>query len=114
MSNAALPTYTTPDELADHLGWSPRRVRSLARGLGVARVMGNRIVLLPQDVEAIMEASRCRSKSTSVVKSGTSEARLPDGDYEALRGQRARKRPCELPQPQNSERGIVVSIRKDR
>lgn len=112
--NAALPAYTTPDELAKHLGWSPRRVRSLARGLGVARVMGKSMVLLPQDVEAIMEASRCHSNSTSAVKSGTSGAQSMDGSYEALQKQRARKLPCELPQPQNSERGIVVSIRKDR
>src|SRR6185312_4782276 len=88
----ALPDITTPEELAKHLGWSPRRVRSLARGIGACRVLGNRMVLTPDDVGAIMEAT-CPSKSTGAGRSGTIAGRLPVGDYEALRAQRTRKSP---------------------
>jgi hypothetical protein len=35
----------TPEELAEKTGWSPRRVREVARGLGACRIMGNRMVL---------------------------------------------------------------------
>src|SRR5262245_25251465 len=106
-----LPEYTTPDALAEHLGCSKRRVRALARGLGVGRALGNRIVLLKQDVDAILEATRCHSHSTGVEKSGTTAARLPDGDYAALQRLRARKRPNELPPTANSLPGKVISIR---
>src|SRR6476646_4864794 len=82
----ALPDFTTPEALADHLGWSPRRVREVARRLGACRIIGNRMILLPDDVKAIMEASKpCPSSSTDAAKSGTIAAPLPGGDYEALR-----------------------------
>ena len=35
-SGLALPDFVTPEALAKHLGWSERRVRDLARGLGAA------------------------------------------------------------------------------
>lgn len=54
----ALPKTTTPEALAEHMGWSPRRVRKVARDLGACRVMGNRMVLLPVDVVAILRAAK--------------------------------------------------------
>src|SRR3972149_4133350 len=83
----ALPDHTTPDELAREMGLSPRRVRARARDLGACRIFGNRMVLLPEDVTAIMEASRpCHLKSTSAAKSGITGGPLPDGSYEAHKG----------------------------
>jgi hypothetical protein len=45
-----LPEITTPAELAERMGWSERHVRDLARRLGACRVLGNRMVMLPQDI----------------------------------------------------------------
>src|SRR4051812_3044085 len=86
-----LPDFTTPEILAEHLGWSERRVRELARRLGACRILGNRMVLTKRDVDSILEATRpCPSKSISAGKSGTTAARLPDGDYGALVKQRTK------------------------
>ena len=51
-----LPNITTPGDLAQSLGWSERRVREKARELGACRILGNRMVLTPEDVEAIKAA----------------------------------------------------------
>jgi hypothetical protein len=51
-----LPETTTPEALADHMGWSGKRVRALARRLGACRILGNRMVLLGEDVAAIKAA----------------------------------------------------------
>src|SRR5580765_1507763 len=82
-----LPEITTPAELAKRMGWSERHVRDLARRLGACRVLGNRMVLLPEDVSAILEATKsCPSKSIDVREalSGVTGARLPDVDAEDL------------------------------
>ena len=87
-----LPDFTTPEDLARHLGWSPRRIRMAARQLGACRIMGNRMILTMADVDAIMEASRpCPSRSANAAVSGVTAARLPAGDYAALQALRARK-----------------------
>lgn len=52
----ALPITTTPEELAERVGWSERRVRERARELGACRILGNRMIFLPEDVAA-MEAA---------------------------------------------------------
>src|SRR3972149_5759485 len=107
----ALPDHTTPDELAREMGLSPRRVRAMARDLGACRIFGNRVVLLPEDVTAIMEASRpCHSRSTSAAKSGITGGPLPDGSYEALQRLRARKLPSELPPTSKGSSGKVISM----
>ena len=74
----------TPDELAKRLGWSARRLKDLARRLGACRILGNRMIMTHDDVATIMEATRCRSKSTSGGKSGTIAGQLPVGGYEGL------------------------------
>lgn len=53
-----LPAVYTPEEVAKHIGWSPRKLRAFAREIGACRVLGNRMVLTRKDVEAILEASR--------------------------------------------------------
>ena len=94
-----LPSTTTPEALAEHMGWSARRVRKVARDLGACRILGNRMVLLDEDVKVILEAAKPRpSKSTSAGTSGIIAGLLPDGDYEALKRLRARKLPGELSQ----------------
>lgn len=48
------PAHTTPEAFAEVYGWSPRRVRKLARELGACRVIGNRMILTREDVIAIL------------------------------------------------------------
>jgi hypothetical protein len=87
-----LPTYTTPEELAQHLGVAERTLRERIRKLGAYRLLGNRMLLLEGDVNLLLEDMKpCPSKSTSAVHSGTSEAPLPVGDYEELLERRTRQ-----------------------
>ncbi|PDT47428.1 hypothetical protein CO661_11830 [Sinorhizobium fredii] len=62
VESSGLPAGRTPEEVAHHFGISPRRVRQMARELGACRIFGNRMFLLPTDVEAILEASRPKPK----------------------------------------------------
>jgi hypothetical protein len=66
----SLPIFYTPNQVAQHLGWTERLVRSEARRLGACRVMGKTMILLEEDVETILEATKCRSSSTAVTESG--------------------------------------------
>jgi hypothetical protein len=85
----------TPAELAKHLGWSERRIRALARELGACRVLGNRMVLLPEDVTAIMEATRPKplGRQPTFLQSQRSSLgqRLPDVTYKDLLAIRERE-----------------------
>lgn len=88
----SLPDHTKPGDLAAHLGVSERGLRALARSLGAFTEVLGKMILLPEHVDAIIEAGRpCRSKSTSAAKSGTTGELLPVGDYEALRAQRTKQ-----------------------
>lgn len=53
-----LPDHVTPADLAGHIGVSERELRRLARELGACRIFGKAMILLPEDVETILEASR--------------------------------------------------------
>jgi hypothetical protein len=55
---ASVTEYMTPEQFAQHFGWSARKVREIARGLGACRIIGNRMVLIQKDIDAILEASR--------------------------------------------------------
>lgn len=114
MNKVALPEITTPGELAERLGWSERRVRDKARELGACRILGNRMILLPQDVETLLEATKpCPSKSTNAARFGITEARLPGGDYEALRAQRTKTQPrASRPKPNGSTGKVILMDRK--
>jgi|EndMetStandDraft_8_1072994.scaffolds.fasta_scaffold863474_1 hypothetical protein len=109
-----LPETTTPEALADHMGWSERRVRDLARRLGACRILGNRMVLLGEDVAAIMEAAKpCPSKSIAVREalSGTIEGPLPEFDSVDLLAHLTKKPRRELRPRSKTSSGNVVSIR---
>lgn len=110
-----LPETTTPEALADHMGWSERRVRDLARRLGACRILGNRMVLLGEDVAAIMEAAKpCPSRSISAPEalSGTIGERLPDVDSVALLAHLTRKPRRELRPRLKTNSTNVVSMEK--
>jgi len=112
-----LPETTTPEALADHMGWSERRVRDLARRLGACRILGNRMVLLGEDVAAIMEAAKpCPSKSIAVREalSGSIGERLPDVDSVDLLAHLTKKQPRELRPRLKTSSGSVVSMGKRR
>ncbi|MBZ0124101.1 MAG: hypothetical protein K8F31_09475 [Roseovarius sp.] len=117
MSNTrALPVdFTTPAKLAEHFDVSERTVRRRARELGACRIIGKDMILLPEDVETILEASKpCQSKSTSAATSGTTEAQLPEGDFEALRKRLTGKSRNASRTTSNTGRGSVVSMDRGR
>jgi hypothetical protein len=53
-----LPPTISPEDLAKHMGWSLRRVKTLARAIGACRIMGNRMALTKADVAIIMLATK--------------------------------------------------------
>ncbi|MFS8114882.1 hypothetical protein QD460_24395 [Rhizobium jaguaris] len=77
---AKAPDFLTPEQFSKHYGWSPRKVRQLARQLGACRIIGNRMVLLDEDVRAILEAAKPAPSSVGP---------LATGDYAALVKMRA-------------------------
>jgi hypothetical protein len=83
-----LSEIATPSELAKHLGWSERRIRALARELGACRILGNRMVLTKEDIEAILEATRPkplgRPQTFLQWRRSNPGPRLPDVTYEDL------------------------------
>jgi hypothetical protein len=91
-----LPDIVTPSELAKRLGWSERRVRSVARELGACRILGNRMRLTKEDVEAILEATKPKplGPPTRVKDLFRSPAvRIPEVTYDDLvRMREAKKR----------------------
>ncbi len=112
-----LPEYTTPEALADHLGWAVKRVRQMARRLGACRVLGSRMVFLPDDVNAIMEATKpCPSKSIDVRQalSGSIGERLPEIDSVDLLAHLTRKPRKELRPRLKTSSGVVVSMEKKK
>src|SRR6266566_4329705 len=77
----------SPEVFAKQMGWAPKRLRRLAKRLGACRVLGNRMALMPEDVQTILEATKpCPSKSIGVKEalSGNIGERLPEIDSVAL------------------------------
>jgi hypothetical protein len=112
-----LPETTTPEALARHMGWAPKRVRRLAKRLGACRILGNRMALMPEDVQAILEATKpCPSKSTDVREalSGNIGERLPDIDSVDLLAHLTKKPRKELRPRLKTSSGNVVSMEKKR
>jgi hypothetical protein len=112
-----LPEATTPEALARHLGWSEKRLRSLARRIGACRELGNRMVLLPEDVRTILEATKpCPSKSIAVREalSGNTGEHLPEIDSVDLLAHLTRKPRKELRPRLKTSSGSVVSMEKRR
>jgi hypothetical protein len=102
-----LDDVITPEEFAKRMGWSARRVRSLARELGACRILGSRMRLTKNDVNAILEATRPTplQRITSRSPSGwdgvpvkTMKMLLGVGDHKKLRQSRPQpKRRVRLP-----------------
>jgi hypothetical protein len=109
-----LPDGITPAQFASRYGWSERRVRDKARELGACRILGNRMVLLPDDVQAILEATKCPSSSTGAVKFGTTAARLPGGTYADLVKQRTKTSRRERPPKSSPTSGNVISMDRNQ
>lgn len=78
----------TPEEIAEKFGWSPRHVRKLAREIGACRLLGNRMVLLEEDVQAILEATKPQPRTQGAKRLPS----LPAATYEDLVALRNRKR----------------------
>jgi hypothetical protein len=110
-----LPVHVKPEELAQHIGASERALRKLARELGACRIIGGAMILLPEDVQVIMEASRpCHSGSASAAQSGTTAAPLPEGNFEALQAQRTRPPRKGSRRKSKPERGEVILMGQRR
>lgn len=108
---ASLPDHVKPADLAAHLGVSERGLRSRARALGAFTEILGKMILLPEHVDAIIEAGKpCRSKSTVEARYGTTGEPLPVGDYEALRAQRTRKSPKGSHRKPKAGHGTVISM----
>ncbi len=108
--SAIIPETITPKELADQTGWSERSVREMARALNACLGRNRGMRLTREDVQKIMEAKRCPSRSASAGTRITTAGRLPDGDYEALRAQRTKPGRKELRPRQKPKSGNVVSM----
>lgn len=78
----------TPDEIAKKFGWSPRHVRKLAREIGACRLLGNRMVLLEEDVKALLEAT----KPVPKVMRTKPKPNIPVRNYDDLVALRNKKR----------------------
>lgn len=103
--------HVKPAELAKDLGWSEKRLRSLAKRLGACSVLGNRMILLPRHVELIMKAVEpCPSNYTDVrrVESGTIAGPSMDVSYETRLAQRTAKSRRGLQPRQKPQTGNVV------
>ena len=104
----------TPAEAACLLRCSERTLRALARKLGACSVIGKSMTLTSADIATIREATRPCSKSTSAEKSGTTAARLPGGDYAALRALRTKQSRNGSPPRSRRGSGKVISMAQHR
>lgn len=96
------PKAITPEEFAKHYGWSPRKVREIARDIGACRIVGNRMLLLQQDVDAILEASKPKPKAKPAYQqfANPTLAGLADMNYETLK--KMRDEPALMEKPKRS------------
>ena len=112
-----LPEITTPADLAKHLGWNEKALRSLARRLGACSVLRNKMVFWPDHVDAIKKATEpCPSKSIDAREalSGAIGERLPEIDSAALLAHLTRKPRKELRPRSKTNTGSVVLMEKRR
>ena len=98
-----LPEVVTPAELAKRMGWSERRVRDLARRLGACRILGNRMVLTKEDVDAILEATKPAPLRSQTRIFRSAFPKIPDVTYEDLVKMRGPRRRVRLPRLKKSD-----------
>jgi len=84
-SAALLAEYVTPEQLGRHLGWSPRKIREKIREIGAYRLLGNAVIMLRPDVDALLEA--CKPAPTN----SQSSVAAYGGYQELLKLRRRRK-----------------------
>lgn len=77
----SFPFYVTPEQFAAHFGWSPREVRRKAREIGACRILGNAMIFIQADIDALLEATRPKPKKPPAVRQNSpgdalQEARL--------------------------------------
>lgn len=109
-----VPNYTTPRELAEKLGASPRFVGDTIRQLGCFCKIGQKVIMLDHHVVAFMEAMECHSTSPSGARSGTTQGQLPEGDFEALRKHRTKTVPPGLRRKSKRKLGDVILMDQAR
>ncbi|WP_223870679.1 hypothetical protein [Salipiger aestuarii] len=115
MSNPALfPDHTKPADLAGHFGVSERTLREKVRAIDAFAMLGRTMVLFPEHVEALKEAMKCPSRSTSAERSGTTGALLPGGDFEALQARLTKKSPKGSRRVSKRKNGEVISMDRGR
>ena len=83
-----LPARTTPADLSRQLRVRERTLRTLARKLGACRAFSKKMILTPDDVARIIEASKCPTNSSSAANSGTTGEQLASRDHAVLLMQR--------------------------
>jgi hypothetical protein len=115
MNGVILPQAITPGQFAERFGWSEKHVRKLAKRLGACRILGNRMTLLPDDVQTLVGFTKCRSGSTSgkhatAALYTTTGAQLPATDYAARLAQRIKSSPRELGPRSKTGTTKVVSL----
>lgn len=86
-----LPATYTPEQVAAHLGCSPRKLRSLAREFGCCSIVGNRMTLTERDVHALMEACRPKPTARAPAPAGGKRSKPALSDYERLLIERGRQ-----------------------
>lgn len=78
----------SPEDFAKEMGWGAKRVRKLAKELGACRVLGNRMALMPEDVQTILEAAREAAEAAGRYWPGVSQRDHDNGaegwDIEAV------------------------------
>lgn len=105
----------TPEEFAKEMGWGAKRVRQLAKKLGACRVLGNRMALMPEDIEVILEATKLCPSSYSnderkTAISGTTAGRSATITYEDRLALRTRKTPRVLRPRSSTSTSTVISM----
>src|SRR6185437_4159280 len=112
----SLPDAISPEAFAKQMGWSPKRVRRLAKKLVACRILSNRMSLLPEDVSANLEASKCPTGSSaaksaaSSAKSGATKGQLPATSYEDRLAQRTRVSRIALHPRSKTDASNVISM----
>ena len=109
-----LPEFVPVEDLAQHLGVPVRGLKDRVKELGACCKFGHKLLLLPEHVEIIMRESQCPSKSESAAKSGTTQGRLPGGDFETLLERLTKPSPKGSPQKPKQKNGVVTSMAPKR
>jgi len=112
--HSIIPETTTPVELAEKLGASPRYVQDKVRALGCYCKIGGKVVMRDHHVEMFMKAMECHSNSICAAKSGTTGDPLPEGNYAALQARLKKPAPKGSKRKSNKGRGNVVSMGQGR